>query len=144
MLKIAYFQHFFDDFQKIFNFFFNIFFFNIFAYLNSHFSALFTQSLVTELFLCKWPSYRSFTAAKIVHLIADILTSDGGDPDVELVHAGDEVEAATANLKGVWMLINSEDKAISISDDLSGFLYLDHIEFFVDNFSHFVSQICDF
>ena len=35
MLKIAYFQHFFDDFQHFFNFFFDIFFSTFFAFLRS-------------------------------------------------------------------------------------------------------------
>ena len=61
MLKIAYFQHFFCIFELALK-------------------CSFKWSLVAELFLYKWASYRGFTAAKIVHLIAEIAGIQKFDP----------------------------------------------------------------
>ena len=61
MLKITYFQHFFDDFQHFFNIFFNIFFSTFFWIFELAVQCSLKWSLVAELFLYKWASYRGFT-----------------------------------------------------------------------------------
>ena len=73
MLKIG-------DFQHFFNFFFQHIIFNFFLHFYTLPLMLFEWSLVAELFPYKWPSYRGFTAAKIVHLIAEIVPIQKFDP----------------------------------------------------------------
>ena len=73
MLKIG-------DFQHFFNFFFNIFFSTFFALFELALQCSLKWSLVARLFLCKWASYRGFTAAKIVHLITEIAGIQKFDP----------------------------------------------------------------
>ena len=47
--------------------------------------------MVAELFLYKWPSYRGFTAAKIAHLIAEIVPIQKIDPYIFEVQSLDNI-----------------------------------------------------
>ena len=67
------------DFQQFFTFF-SAYYFPIFCIFELALQCSLKWSLVAELFSYKWPSYRSFTAAKIVHLIAEIAGIQKFDP----------------------------------------------------------------
>ena len=104
MLKIG-------DFQHFFNFFFNILFSTFFWIFELALQCSFKWSLVAELFLYKWPSYRGFTASKIVHLIAQIVPIQKIDPYIYIYNlATFHIKFLVSNFKISKKVKNSKFK----------------------------------
>ena len=101
-------------FSTFFQLFFQHIFFNFFCIFEISCYCSLKWSLVAELFPYKWPSYRGFTAAKIVHLIAEIVPIQKIDPYIhtqllEIHLNGHNFVSFEATISRFFMVIDLND-----------------------------------